>query len=204
MYVSNGVNYQAFSTPALEPDDMRDIPRPRIGYVGILKDQLDLPLLADVVRQRPEWSFVFVGPRRNVAASAPVLAELETRRNVFFLGEKRVQELPAYTQHLDVGTLCYHVDGYTKYINPLKLNEYLAAGRPVVGVPLPSIEPFGDVVRIARTVPEWCDAIAACLDAAENSLERIATRQAVARRLDWSHQVHLIATAMHGRAYERE
>src|SRR5262249_34376184 len=90
----------------------------------------------------------------------------------------------------------YHVNGYTKYINPLKLNEYLAAGCPVVGVPIPSIEAFTDVVRVARTEPEWSAAIAASLGPEDTSAQRIAARQAVARRLGWSQQTYRVAKAM--------
>ena len=58
-----GVDYSKFSTPVSEPDDLRGIPYPRIGYMGHLKKMLDWPLLLDLSTLHPEWSFVFVGPK---------------------------------------------------------------------------------------------------------------------------------------------
>ncbi len=200
LYVSNGVDFHAYSTPKPEPEDMKQIPHPRIGYTGIIKDQLDFELLSTLVERHMEWSFVFVGPRRNIGSIENALMNLEKKDNVFFLGGKPADELPGYVQHFDVCSLCYKIDGYTKFIYPLKINEYLATGRPVVGVPLPSIELFRDVVRIAQTSWEWSEAISVCLELKDNSEEAITRRQEVARRSDWDNQAALIARTMCDRA----
>jgi glycosyltransferase involved in cell wall biosynthesis len=195
-YVVNGVDYEAFSTPCPEPEDMKGIPHPRIGYLGVIKDKLDFQLLLCLARSHQNWSFVFVGPKGHLGQCAGQVAELEGMTNVHFLGGKPVEQLPAYAQHFDVSMLCYVIDGYTKFIYPLKINEYLATGKPVVGVPLPAIEPFGQVVRIAATAEQWSDAIKACLDKEERAEYRIAARQNVARCNDWQNQTHLVARAI--------
>src|SRR5262249_33600805 len=64
IFSSNGADYRAFSTPAPEPSDLSAIPHPRVAYVGVLKEQLDLDLLIALVHRNPSWSFVFVGPVR--------------------------------------------------------------------------------------------------------------------------------------------
>lgn len=115
---------------------------------------------------------------------------------MYFLGGKQKEELPAYAQNFDVGTLCYIIDGYSKFIYPLKINEYLATGRPVVGVPIPSINMYRDVVKIARTVEEWSEAIARCLSVEENTPELIAVRKRRASEYDWRRQVFDIAQTM--------
>lgn len=196
MYVSNGVDFIAYSTPRPEPEDMKHIPHPRIGYTGIIKDQLDFSLLSTLITRHKEWSFVFVGPRRNICSIEGTLLELEKKENVFFLGGKPAERLPGYVQHFDVCTLCYRIDGYTKFIYPLKINEYLATGRPVVGVPIPSIELFRNTVSIAQTPLEWSQAISACLAPENYSETSIARRQEVARRSDWDNQAALIARTM--------
>ena len=152
----NGVDYHAYVIPHNEPLDLQAIPHPRIGYVGRIKPQLDLSLLIALAERHQDWSFVFVGPcqSQNFNGKAVLIHKLSQLPNVFFLGAKPVGELPAYTQHLDVCVLCYELTDYTKFIYPLKLHEYLASGRPVVGSPIRSLEEFAHLIRLARTPNE--------------------------------------------------
>ena len=193
MLVPNGVDFVAFSTPAPEPGDLRTIPHPRIGYIGYIKRQLDFELLLELSRRHPEWSFVYVGPCRKLWECSGQAEELFGASNVYYLGEKAVAELPSYTQHLDVCMMCYKVNDYTKFIYPLKLHEYLAAGRPVVGSPIRSVQEFGDVVTIAATPDQWSQAIQAGLSEAATSRAETEKRQAVARAHDWDGFVKTIA-----------
>ena len=78
-----------------------------------------------------------IGPVEGSAYPDAEMKRLAALSNVYVLGAKPVHDLPAYVQHLDVCMLCYKVDGYTRFIYPLKLHEYLAGGRPIVG---PSLE----------------------------------------------------------------
>jgi hypothetical protein len=88
-------------------------------------------------------------------------------------------------QALDVGIMCYVADGYTVYVSPLKLHEYLAASLPVVATPIRSLVPFHHVVRLARDDAEWSAAIAESLAPAEHGPHAREARQAVARAFDW-------------------
>src|SRR4029453_7545998 len=105
--VPNGVDYEAFATPHNEPGDLARIPHPRIGYVGRIKRQLDLGLLRNLAKRHPSWSFVLVGPVENLGENENSMRELRELSNIHLLGPKPVQQLPAYTQHLDVCMLCY-------------------------------------------------------------------------------------------------
>jgi glycosyltransferase involved in cell wall biosynthesis len=179
--IPNGVDYAAFSTPQPEAAALAAIPRPRIGYIGFLKKMLDLPLLIALARRHPSWSFVYIGVDRLPPDDAAALRALD---NVHLLGQRSHDDLPAYVQHMDVCTMPYVLDGYTKYIYPLKLHEYLAAGRPTVSTPLPAVLPFRDVVTLASGVDEWSAALTAALrDGADADAAR--RRQAVAREYDW-------------------
>ena len=182
--IPNGVDYGAFSTPQDEPGDLAGIPHPRIGYVGYIKTRLDMPLMAELATRHPEYSFVFVGPS-NLDDDAEGLATLRALSNVWFLGQRPVDRLPCYVQHINVCVMPYVMDGYTKYIYPLKLHEYLAAGRPVVGRPIRSLQDFAHVIHLATTVDEWSDALSAALSPSANSHHARATRQGVARLFDW-------------------
>ena len=198
-YVSNGVEFRAFATPVSEPEDLRAIPRPRIGYVGVVKPQLDFELLLALAKRHREWSFVMVGPRQKLDSVAALVTQLEALPNVHFLGSKPVDTLPAYAQHLDVCTLGYALTGYTKFIYPLKLHEYLATGRPVVGTPIPALEPFREVVRLAATLDDWSEALEESLKPEAMAPAKVARRLAVARAHDWDHLVERMA----GRLCER-
>jgi glycosyltransferase involved in cell wall biosynthesis len=93
----------------------------------------------------------------------------------------------------------YVRDDYTKYIYPLKLHEYLASGRPVVGTPIASLEAFRDVVRLPETQVQWSAAIAESLGPAANSSEQRMIRQALAKKFDWEILARRIAETMASR-----
>ena len=191
-FVPMGVDYRLYATPTAEPEDLRSIPHPRIGYVGYLKSQLDWPLLLELSARHPEWSFVFVGPKRPHPQIDQAIDQLSRRQNVYFLGGKPTEQLGGYAQHFDVCIMPYMLDDYTKYVYPLKLHEYLATGQPVVSSRMYSVEEFDGVVAIADTPEQWSDLIKNSLSGDENSPERRAQRQAVAREFDWDTLVQKI------------
>ena len=182
--VPNGVDYESFANPRAEPPDLACVPRPRIGYVGVIKKQLDLALLLRLARARGDWNFVMVGPARNVTEKEHTLAGLRALSNVHFLGEKPVDALSAYTQHMDVCLMCYEANDYVKYIYPMKLHEYLASGQPVVATPIDSVAEHGDVVALAQTDAEWIMAIEQALLQQGDAQRRL--RQERARNYDWN------------------
>jgi glycosyltransferase involved in cell wall biosynthesis len=184
-FLPMGVDYQKFSTPLPEPDDLRAIPYPRIGYMGHLKKMLDWPLLLDLSTAHPEWSFVFVGPKGPHPEIDEMLEKMSRLPNVHFLGGKPSKSLGAYPQHFDVCLMPYVIDDYTRYVYPLKMHEYLAGGRPVVSSPIRSVEDFKHVIALARNREQWSRSIEAALSPAENTSEQRARRQRVASDYDW-------------------
>ncbi len=196
LVVPNGVNYQAYTETWAEPEELKSIPHPRIGYVGVVKKQMDLELMMRLARLHPEWSFVLVGPRGVLGDSAEFLAALERMPNVRVLGGRPVDSLPAYTQALDVCLLSYKVNDYSKFIYPLKLHEYLAGGRPVVGPPIPALKGFGHVVRLATTVEEWSKAIQQALLPEDSAPARVAERRRIAQDFDWNVLTGHVAAAI--------
>ncbi len=184
--VPNGVDYDAFATPRDEPPDLAAIARPRIGYAGVIKKQLDLALLDGLATTRPDLSFVLVGPIGNVEGKTRELESLRGRSNVYFLGRKPVEDLGAYTQHFDVCLMCYEVNAYTHCIYPLKLHEYLAGGRPTISSPIHSVLEHADVVRIADGLDAWVSAIDESLASGETSPATTARRRMRARQYEWN------------------
>jgi len=194
-----GVDYWRYATPRPEPEDMRTIPHPRIGYLGHLKSRLDWPLLLELSARHPQWSFVFVGPKSPHPTIDAALAEMSSRPNVYFLGGRPAEKLGEYIQHFDVCTMPYVVDDYTKYIYPGKMHEYLASGRPVVSTPIHSVEEFRNVINIASGSQEWSNALEFSLSEEENAPARRAERQRAAREYDWDPLVEKIARNIAGR-----
>ena len=190
-FAPEGVDFALYANRIAEPADLAPIPRPRVGYTGYLKRQLDWALLETLARAHPEWSFVFVGPRGTLPPPADgIFDRLASLKNVHMLGGKSVTDLAAYPQHFDVCTMPYTVDGYTNNIYPLKLHEYLASGQPVVGSPIRSLKDFTHVIALASTKDEWSAALADALRPALHAPDAAARRQDIARRNDWSELIH--------------
>jgi glycosyltransferase involved in cell wall biosynthesis len=198
--LTNGVQFEAFANPAPEPEDLARIPRPRLGYAGYIKKQLDWELLSALATRHPEWSFVFVGAMRPHPEIVPMLERMKALPNVHFLGSRTSAELARYPQHFDLCLMPYRVNDYSKYIYPLKLHEYLASGRPAISVPLPALAEVNGLVTVADGVEEWECAIARELAPGADTAARRAARQRVAREHDWDTIVdriaHLILTRM--------
>lgn len=198
-HLPNGAHVEAFkaalSPDVPEPDDLRAIPHPRLGWVGSLHPQVDYAMVAELAQRRPQWQFVFVGdpsPQRDARAEAD-RALCRSRPNVHFLGGRPIDEIPRYVSKMDVNLMCYRLadQQWIRAIYPLKLHEYLAAGHPVVSADIPSVRPFADVVQIVDGVDAW----EAALDDALRSGGRgtRAARQAVADANSWDHRVGLLS-----------
>jgi hypothetical protein len=204
MLLSNGVDFRSFADPVPMPADLARVPSPRLGYAGFLKTQLDWELLSSLVARHPAWSFVFVGARREQPDIDVLIGRLEQARNVYFLGPKSTAELAQYPQHFDVCLMPYRMNSYSTYTYPLKLNEYLAGGRPIVSVPLPVLQDVGALVSTASTLTEWDTALTQALGPEECAPALRLLRQAEARRHDWRVIADIVAKAiLHAQGADR-
>ncbi len=186
--LANGADTEAYiaAEHAPCPPDLAAIPRPRIGYSGGINQKVDLELVATVARRRPDWHWVLVG--RVLANSGPTGDAVQACRqlpNVHFLGVRPYDAMPPYVAHMDVNALCYRSDpgGWWFAGYPLKLHEYLAAGRPVVGAGIEVVAAFDAVIAIADGAEQW---IAAIDDALRTGgVASPEARRRVARQNDW-------------------
>jgi glycosyltransferase involved in cell wall biosynthesis len=167
--------------PQSEPIDQAPIPRPRLGFFGVLDERLDARLIADVATMRPDWHMVLIGPVVKIDSGT-----LPSARNIHYLGPKPYQELPAYIAGWDVALLPFAQNAATRFISPTKTPEYLAAGKPVVSTPIRDvIRPYGTkgLVRIAATAEEFVAAIELAL--AEHAAERQREVDAFLTQTSW-------------------
>jgi glycosyltransferase involved in cell wall biosynthesis len=185
-FVPNGVDFRHFARaldPRLRvPDDLARLPRPVLGYLGNLEARVDFALLEGVARARRDWSIALVGPVP--PAYSERLRALAALPNVHALGPRQASAAPAYLKGFDVAMIPFVKSPQTRAIYPLKLNEYLAAGRPVVMTPFTDLDEFRTVCRVADGVTEWVGAIARALE--EDGDEAKRERQAIARGHDWA------------------
>jgi glycosyltransferase involved in cell wall biosynthesis len=149
--VRHGVNYEHFRkalAPETKiPDDIAKLPRPIIGYFGLMgADWVDIDLLSHVAKHFSGGSLVLIGKQ------TMDLSKLERMPNVHLVGRKPYETLPAYCKGFDVSILPFPISEVTLNANPLKVREYLAAGLPVVSTPIPEVEVLGKC--LIGTTPE--------------------------------------------------
>ncbi|WP_210517316.1 glycosyltransferase [Hymenobacter terricola] len=182
--------YQA-ETPHEVPADLAAVPMPRIGYTGFLTTvRLDLGLLLMLARKRPDYHLVLVGPEdADFRQSA-----LHGLPNVHFLGNKTPAQLPAYVQHFDVCINPQAVNDVTQGNYPLKIDEYLAMGRPVVATRTRTMEVFADYAYLAGNQYEWLAQLAQVLVAPDP--ERAARGVALAQSHTWAASVAKLYAAV--------
>ncbi len=178
--LGNGVEMAPFAAPRPEPPDLAALPRPRIGYVGLLSHFLDFDVLETLRRNRRGGTLVLVGP--GSPATGAAVAELAAREGVAVLGPKPYADVPAYMQALDVGVIPFRAaDPFVQGINPNKVYQYLAAGVPVVTTPVLDLEESPPDLRFATSPPDWSTALERALQAGPDR-ER---GRAIARPHDW-------------------
>nr|AYQ75674.1 glycosyltransferase [Cohnella candidum] len=125
--LENGVEFEHFSQGGPEPEELREIPRPRAIYVGAVDERLDLKALRILAERRPDVSLIVIGPH-----SATAAVSFAGLANVFFLGQKPYAELPSYLHHADLALLPLSDHKANRGRSPMKLYEYAAAGLPIV------------------------------------------------------------------------
>lgn len=159
----HGVDYQLFSraveADATIPADFAHLRAPVLGFYGTIEDWVDQDLIAYLAERRPEWTIVLLG---KVCVD---VSRLEKYPNVHFLGRRPHSELPNYCKGFSVGLIPYRVtDERMRYVNPVKLREYLSAGLPVVATDaVPEVRSYEQFCHIAPTYEEFETAVEAAL-----------------------------------------
>jgi glycosyltransferase involved in cell wall biosynthesis len=178
--VRNACDYEHFASVTHQGSD-----RPVIGYYGAIADWFDSDLVADLAERQPGWDFILVG-----STFAADVARLRSLPNVQLVGERPYAELPRWLSRFDVTVLPFRRTPLTEATNPVKAYEIMAAGLPLVSVPLPEILEFGDLVRLASTPAEFEEQIRAAL--ADRDAGVVERRRAFARQQTWDERVRSI------------
>ena len=194
--VRNGADFLHFSHLNGAAPEVRALAAPVIGFAGNLtSEKVDFDLLEAVARARPEWSFVLVGPAAENAGAA--LERLGALDNVRALGFRPYDELPAYVGAFSVGVIPYRSTAYTRNCSPLKVYEYLAAGKPVVASGVPELAGMQPDVALAEGPEDFVAAIEAAL--AAESPEAVKRRRGLAEKNTWDARTERLLDLVGGR-----
>ncbi|MEM9773559.1 MAG: glycosyltransferase [Chloroflexota bacterium] len=185
----SGVDFQHFSKPG-SPIINSDIPRPRIGYSGTINERLDYSLLNQIAVENPNWSFILAGNPYPWTLETPPLRALLALPNVYYVGQYTYDQMPRFLNDLDVCLVPYVQDDRGHYRSPLKLYEYLAAGKAVVSVPNPESQEFSNTIWLGQSAAGFSNGIKEALNL--ESSDQVQARQTVAEKHDWDQRVDTI------------
>lgn len=151
--------------PQIEHPAQRPLPRPRLGFFGVLDERLDLALLNAVAKTHPDWQLIMVGPVVKIAPDT-----LPNGANVRYFGQQDYSDLPSFLAGWDVCLLPFALNDATRFISPTKTLEYMAAEKPVVSTPITDVtRPYGEIVSIAHGAAAF---IRACEEALSLTAEK--------------------------------
>ncbi|MES2634419.1 MAG: glycosyltransferase [Pseudomonadota bacterium] len=171
--VRNGTEVAHFANVPAELKVARD-ERPVVGYFGAISEWFDIQLVIDLAQSRPQWRFILVGSTYGCDIS-----QAEKVDNIEFIGEVPYSELPGWVHAFDVCLIPFLINELTSCTNPVKVYEYLSAGKPVVATRMPELEAIADQVQIADDAAGFARAI-------EHAFEENKDPQAVPARRSWA------------------
>jgi glycosyltransferase involved in cell wall biosynthesis len=185
--IPNGCDFEFFSQASPRnlpiPQEMQDIKRPIIGYIGVLATWCDFELIDQMAMNFPNYSFVMIGPKYNIS-------DLPQRTNLHWLGFRHYTELVYYAQMFDVGIIPFKMSSMVEAVNPIKMWEYMAVGMPVVTTALPEAKQFEGLIYYSNDYNEFFSNITRAL--ADDSPERRQQRMELARSNSWRERAQQI------------
>ena len=187
--VRNGVDYGFYSGRCRPNSLLSGVAHPVVGYFGAIADWFDVELLAHVARERPSCHFVLLGGVFNVDVRT-----LEVLPNVSLLGQQPYSTMPQYLYHFDVCLIPFKVNPITEATDPVKLYEYLSAGKPVVATALPELESCRDHVYLASDREDFLAQLDRAV--AEGDPERTRRRRQFAAEHTWADRYRRIRAAL--------
>jgi glycosyltransferase involved in cell wall biosynthesis len=188
LLVPNGAEFDFFhqASKHMPVEGIQDYPHPIIGYYGAIADWFDSALVHDLAISHPEWTFLLIG-----STHLSDLKPLQGPNNIYLLGEKPYAEIPRYLSHFDVGIIPFKQTPLTHATNPVKMYEYLSAGKPIVAKRLDEISHYENYVHLAESQNDWEAAIMECI-AEEKTPELLQRRFEFAKANTWYKRAEVV------------
>ncbi len=166
------------------PEDLAALPKPVVGAICVIGPaRFDMELIVRMARAHPEWSIALLGPVRGEIDLSP----LEALSNVHIMGNRKREEMPNYLKGFDAAVIPYALNDATRHIYPMKTQEYLAGGKPVIAPRLPACAGLEDVIYFADNVNAFIALVERAL--AEDNPQRAAARIRVAGENGWEQRL---------------
>ncbi len=179
---------KAFFANLEKPLEIREMKGKIVGYTGNICQRLDYDLIKYICESNPSINFVMVGPK-NFYAHTNI--DLDNIENLHFTGKKDIRELPAYLASFDALLLPFKCNELTKSIYPLKINEYLASGKPVISTNFSEdILGFSEIIAVRDNIESFNDALLSELESDNTEKRRL--RNSFAMQNSWEQRVELI------------
>lgn len=200
IHVSNGVNIDFFNNTleSFVPTDYAKNDKKTVGYIGGAADWVDLDLVYGAASRLPNVDFVFVGDK-------PSATKIKAKpNNFYFLGRKEYSKIPSYIALFDVALIPFKICAISNAVDPIKLYEYFALGKPVVATSINELQKLddGSLLRIANTEEEFAAAISFFLAADNTEWQR--SRVQIAQENSWSSKAEQIVTTAMRKLATRE
>ncbi|HUB60904.1 MAG TPA: glycosyltransferase [Puia sp.] len=196
-YIGQGCDIGVFdaSIDYPMPDDLLAVSHPIIGYIGAITSmRLDQAVIREIAVSRPNYNIVMVGPEDEDF----IKSDLHNYPNIHFLGRKPLEELPRYSSRFDVCINPQLLNEVTVGNYPLKIDEYLAMGKPIVATHTRAMELFGDAVMTAEKPADYPDLIDKAM--AEDNIIAMKKRIALAHTHTWENSVTELLAAIENTA----
>lgn len=194
--VPNGVDaahYASVGTPGPIPAEARHWQKPVLGYTGTVHpDRVDVDLVEAVASTLGQGSVVMIGPNHLEPSQR---ARLERRGNVFFKEAVPYRQLPGYMRAFDISITPHRVTPFTESLNPIKLWEYLAAGKPIISTPVAGFRDYPQHVYLAADADGFSRATRLALR--EGSAPQEARREE-ARKHSWKARLDAVEAVLRG------
>ena len=186
LLLKNGVDNDRYAAIPDHPEP-GPWPRPVFGYTGTIhSDRFDVDLVSGIADTFPEGSLVLVGPDHLTGEEK---TRLQTKKNVHVTGPVPYAKIPGVMSQFDVCIVPHVETPFTNSLNPLKLWEYLASGKPVVSTNVAGFNSYPEFCRIATGRESFTGA---CREALVENGEHRAARRSEARKHGWEQRIDVL------------
>ena len=191
--IKNGVVYEDFAeTPYLpknETDELFHYKPPIVGYCGAVSKWFDFDLIEKVASRLKDINFIFIG--RITQEQKVITQRLNENSNIYFIGERQYNKLPHYIKYFEITHIPFIINSLILSVSPIKLYEYLAAGKRVVSTPLPEVLIYKKqgIVETASDAQPYAQIIEKMLE--EKAEESINSCQDIAKENTWKSRVEM-------------
>lgn len=157
-WIPNGVDLENFQQTSTKKNPLSKEAHPIIGYIGTIQERLDFDLIDRICSDHPSKTFVFIGPIWD-GVKDRIIALQQVHKNIRFLGRIDFQMIPAYLQEMDATIIPHRLDQFIKSTNPMKMYDFLAAGKTIITTPGAGTEMFDSILYIRDDYRSFSQAI---------------------------------------------